>query len=237
MRIKNVNLEHFKNEPYQKYRDYLYNLLEEKGSGIVDTLLKNPSASNLSETSWQHIERRHVDMSEKDMVDLTLKTGQVQGIFATAYDCEPMDHEDIKDTLYTALWDLAEKIAQEFVDYAVPFEHPFIYNVGSFIGYGINEKFNLVRADSIDIIIKLSDDPFSETGIEIATAYPSIYDTGDIIKNKDALKKEYGLHENDMIRYKNRQKNRKSIKHVKELNKGERLGNIKQTFMENIMRS
>jgi hypothetical protein len=221
MKIENMNLLHFKNEPYQNYENYIYDLLDAEGADIVDTMLSNKSNAYGAKSTGEHIEQRHIEMTEKDMVHMALKTGQIQGIFAMGYD-NPMVRDDFKDMIYGALWENAEKMAQQFVDYRMPFQKTFNYNTSEFIGYGINKDFNLVKADSIGIVFRLSDDPFSKLGIEIETVYPIITENGEIIKNKDALKKEYNIDDRDLIKFKTKQHFRDNIKEIKGRIKEER---------------
>lgn len=213
MKSKNYDLEHFKHEPYQNYQNYFFDLLDQEGSDIVDKLLDGFSEFTEKgiNTSMQHIERRHFDMTEEEMVDKSLSTGQQQGIFATGYD-EPMDKETFKDMLYSALFELGEEISKQFVDYDNPFRNVFTYNAGCCVGYGIDKNFNLVKTNCIELALKVSDDPFSKTGFEISTTYPSMNKTSTIIKSNEALKKEYNISERKISSFKAKQQFRKNIK-------------------------
>jgi len=234
MKIENIYLAHFKHEMYQNYENYFCDLLDGLGVDIVDELLSEMSASGGPLTSGDHIKQRHLDMTERDMVDLALKTGQVQGIFAAGYD-NSMNHDDFKEVVYSALWELENKIAKEFVDGTKPFSKELVYDAKEFIGYGIDKDFNLVKSEVINICFGLSDDPFSKLGIKIETAYPSFHGKNEIIKSLDALKKEYNIDEKQLQRFKSMQKFREDIKTQKQGMKDKKIQNredrsIKEMF-------
>lgn len=216
MKSCNYKLAHFKNEPYQNYQNYFFGLLDRDGGDIIDKLLNGFSeySENGIHTSIQHIERRHFDLSEKDMVNKALKTGQQQGIFATGYD-EPMDRDTFKDMLYSALYELGEDISKQFVDYDNPFRGVLVYDAGCCVGYGIDKNFNLVKTNCIEIALKISEDLFSETGFEITTSYPSMNKAAETIKNNEALKKEYKINDKQISAFRAKQQFRNNIKELK----------------------
>lgn len=209
----NFNLLHFKNEPYQNYQNYIYDVLDMEGCEIVDKLLSGFSEFSVKgiSDSMEHIKRRHFELTETEMIEKTLETGQKQGIFAIEYE-SGMDQETFKDMMYSALYELTEDISKQFVDAVRPFRDTFVYDAKCCIGYGIDKDFNLSKTNKIEIALKVSDDPFSTTGFEISTAYPAMEKSAEVIKSMEVLKKEYGISEKQMSVYRAKRKFRENIK-------------------------
>lgn len=207
----NVALEHFKHESSKNYKAYIEDILYEEGNTAISDMLKHimpvTKGEHFRETADEHITRRHIDMTEEDMVNEALKTGKTQVIFAYSYD-NPMEKEDILDGVQTVMWENMSTISKEWV-YGKYLNLKLMYSDQEMMGYGIDENFNLVKSNKLFVALREDDDPLSKTGLAIDTCFPYLDRDSKIIKSREALMKEYNISDLDMKKF-DRKKNFRS---------------------------
>lgn len=224
--MKDISI--FKKEPYEKFRDYLLDILDKKGIELVKEMLDHIMPKQ-NETAREHIQSRHMTMDEEEMVTEALTTGQNQGLFAYGYK-NPMTFDEICDCVLDAIYDNIEQIAKEYVYGSGRFNMPIDSKYNYSIGYGINSNLELVKSNTIRVMLTESDNPLDDFKLQIDTCIPIVSNTSkDIIKNRDALIDEYHISQKELERYRFKQQKRSDYKGRKEEERNKKINNIKSS--------
>lgn len=194
----------YRNESHTHYLNYLLDMLYTKGIDIVDLLTHNLcqyDKLNNRIFSKDHIIQKHLKLDEMDIVKDSLKSGQSQAVFAYSYG-KSMTWEELKDLIYTALFEKAEIISRSIAYDTHPLKETIPCKMGETIGYGINQNLDFVKTDELAMKLCLSNDPISQIGIELRTVYPLISRQDEIIKPHETIIQEYDISEKQFSNFK-----------------------------------
>ena len=231
--MKDISI--FKKEPYEKFRDYLLDILDKKGIEIVKEMLDHIMPKQ-NETAREHIQRRHMTMDEEEMVTEALTTGQNQGLFAYGYK-NPMTFDEICDCVLDAIYDNIDQIAKEYVYGTGKFDMPIESKYDYPIGYGINSNLELVKSNTIRVMLTENKDPQAEFKLQIDTCIPIVSNTSkEIIKNRDALIDEYHISRKELEKYRYKQQKRSDYKGRKEEERNKKNEYLKNSEIRRIFK-
>lgn len=231
--MKDISI--FKKEPYEKFRDYLLDILDKKGIELVKEMLDHIMPKQ-NETAREHIQRRHMTMDEEEMVTEALTTGQNQGLFAYGYK-NPMTFDEICDCVLDAIYDNIDQIAKEYVYGTGKFDMPIESKYDYPIGYGINSNLELVKSNTIRVMLTENKNPQAEFKLQIDTCIPIVSNTSkEIIKNRDALIDEYHISRKELERYRYKQQKRSDYKGRKEEERNKKNEYLKNSEIRRIFK-
>ena len=189
-----------------------------------------------NETAREHIQRRHMTMDEEEMVTEALTTGQNQGLFAYGYK-NPMTFDEICDCVLDAIYDNIDQIAKEYVYGTGKFDMPIESKYDYPIGYGINSNLELVKSNTIRVMLTENKDPQAEFKLQIDTCIPIVSNTSkEIIKNRDALIDEYHISRKELERYRYKQQKRSDYKGRKEEERNKKNEYLKNSEIRRIFK-